>query len=154
MNVIIRKAEKKELSIIQDLNHELFISDSESDPLLQLDWPYKDGITYFKSRISGEKGVCFVAELKGEVVGYLAGALSDFESWRLETRAELENMYVKDQYRGQGVGSLLIEEFRKWAKENNAHKLFLSVYARNSSAQRFYEKNGFLITNLFMEKEV
>ena len=153
MNIIIRKAKLEELSVIQDLNHDLFISDSKNDTLLDLEWSYKEGSKYFQRRISGEKGICFVAKLNGEVVGYLAGAMSGLEPWRKESRAELENMYVKDEYRGKGIGTKLIEEFTRWARENGAQHIFLSVYSKNSSAQKFYERNKFTTTNLFMEKE-
>ena len=62
MDIVIRKAHKDELGTIQDLNYKLFLWDYERDPTLNINWPYeKAGEEYFKDKISGEKGVCFVA---------------------------------------------------------------------------------------------
>jgi|GEM_PF-5344432 len=39
-HVNIRPAKIEDLKAVQDLNHDLFVYDSASDPNLDLDWPY------------------------------------------------------------------------------------------------------------------
>lgn len=154
--IIIRKADHSHLKTIQDLNAELFRHDSTYDELLVLDWPYKRvGRQYFKELIDGKAGVCFVAEIDGNIVGYLAGAIKGSESWRaVKKRAELENMLVKKEYRGRGVGSKLVQQFLKWSKKQKAEKVLVVAYTTNQKAIKFYKKNKFVPYNFSLEAEL
>jgi GNAT superfamily N-acetyltransferase len=143
--ILIRKAHPEELKIIQDLNHQLFLFDYERDPDLNVQWPYeKDGEEYFRKMIDGEIGVCFVAEVEGKVVGYLAGCGElETPSYRPVKRAELENMFVIEEYRGAGVGTKLANEFIDWSHSKGVQHIFVSAYAGNERAIKFYQKAGF-----------
>ena len=154
--VIIRKAKEKELKIIQGLNHELFLHDGEYDPLLNMDWPFeKQGEDYFKDKISGEKGVCFVAEVGGEIVGYLAGRLMESYSYRkVEKMAELDNTLVKEEFRGQGIGENLFKEFIKWSKNQDAERIKVIAYADNFGAIKFYKRVGFIPYETVLEYKI
>ena len=61
MRAVIRKAKPNELRIVQNLNVGLFKSDGPRDKFLNHQWPYQEGEKYFKKRIKGGNGVCFVA---------------------------------------------------------------------------------------------
>ncbi|MGN0492363.1 MAG: GNAT family N-acetyltransferase, partial [Acutalibacteraceae bacterium] len=39
--------------------------------------------------------------------------------------------------------STLVEQFKKYCRENNCSNLSVSVLAANRAAQKFYEKHGF-----------
>ena len=52
-------------------------------------------------------------------------------------------MNVKDGYRGQGVGSALVERALLWAREVGAHKIALQHWPHNTAARALYEKYGF-----------
>lgn len=144
MEVLIRKAKPEELQIVQDLNHDLFLSDADKDPYLNLNWPYEDGKNYFQKMISGETGICLLAEISGQVVGYLAGSLKkEVPTYRPVQLAELENMFVKSEYRSQGIGEKLATEFLSWAKENGAKRALVSAFTPNTRALKFYARVGF-----------
>ena len=49
------------------------------------------------------------------------------------------------QYRGLGIGTKLFEQLEKWAKEQNIHRLELTVVTRNEAGLRLYKKMGFEI---------
>jgi ribosomal protein S18 acetylase RimI-like enzyme len=151
---VVRPAKENELKVVQDLNHDLFISDFENDALLNLSWPYKQGKKYFADHISGKTGVCFVAEVNGNIVGYVAGKIQKAELWTTARRAELENIFVKPTWRGKGVGRLLVEKMADWARKKEVNFLFLSVYAQNSKARSFYEKVGFGTVALTVERKL
>lgn len=143
MDAIIRLAKPEELAAIQALNRELFEHDASFDPYLVLDWPYNDdGEFYFRGRISGD-GVCYVAELGSEIVGYLAGAFCEPETYRTGRRCELENMCVKSSLRAHGVGSALFDAFKQWAIEHGAEELYVEAAFDNTGAIAFYRRNGF-----------
>ena len=155
MDVKIRKAFDNELKTIQNLNYQLFEHDLVYDPLLKMDWPYTEGSEYFKKRISGEEGVCFVAEVDGRIVGYLAGDLIKPYSYRtIRQQTELENTLVIEEYRSNGIGKLLIDEFVKWSKERGAERIKVSASSGNSLAIQFYKGAGFADYATELEFEV
>lgn len=143
--VTIRKAHLEELPIIQDLNHQLFLFDAARDPDLNLNWPLeKEGEAYFKKKIAGEVGVCFVAEVDGAVVGYLAGAVSDnMPSYRPVKRSELENIFILEDYRRAGAGRKLVQAFVDWSHDQDVTNIFVAAYFLNEKAVKFYEGVGF-----------
>jgi len=64
MKIIIRKSKEKDLKIIQELNHQLFIHDKGFDSSLDMKWPFKKaGKEYFKNKIN-EKEELFYCRSK------------------------------------------------------------------------------------------
>lgn len=154
--MIVRPANLSYLKTIQDLNHDLFKHDSAWISHLAMDWPYdsKTGAAYFNDAIEKLDTACFVAEENGEIVGYLAGALKEPESYRNVKRAELENMFVKESYRHQGIGKLLAAKFKEWCKEQGAQKILAIASAPNESAIQFYKSIGFESYSLELEMDL
>jgi GNAT superfamily N-acetyltransferase len=145
MDIVIRKAHKDELGTIQDLNYKLFLWDYERDPTLNINWPYeKAGEEYFKDKISGEKGVCFVATVDNVIVGYLAGYVQEnIPAYDTIRRSELDNIFVEEAYRGEGIGRQLVQTFLEWSTANGVTRTMVSAYFLNEKAIMFYKKVGF-----------
>lgn len=142
--IVIRRATMDDLRTVQDLNYGTFVNDLPYDPDLNMRWPYeKEGEDYFRSRIAGPDAVCFVAEVDGKPVGYVAGAIRKGEPYRLVQRSELENMYVDENVRRSGVGRALVEELFKWSQEQGITQVFVSAYWGNDRAIEFYKSCGF-----------
>lgn|SRR5215467_954416 len=53
-------------------------------------------------------------------------------------------MMVAAQWRGRGVGSLLLAAAIDWARARGLHKLALSVFPHNYAARALYRKFGFV----------
>lgn len=152
----VRLAVQSDFEVVQDLNHQLFVSDSQHSQDLNTNWPYEDeGISYYKKRISGGDGVCFVAEVDGSVVGYVIGGWShiNFSAYKGK-RGELENIYVLKDYRKSGVGAALMVELEKWFKENGAEYVMVNAFAKNAGAIAFYEHEGFELYSTTLWKRI
>ena len=77
-DILIRKADSKDLEDILRLNYDLFKKEyKEYDNSLNLEWTYNEGRKYFENRIVKESGFAEVAEAKGRIIGYLCGGISD-----------------------------------------------------------------------------
>jgi diamine N-acetyltransferase len=152
-NLIIRKAREDELKVVQGLNQQLFEYDGVWDETLNMEWVFSEGgEKYFRDKISGKEGVCFVAEIGGEVVGYLAGGMYKPYFYRtVKKMTELENVLVKEEFRGQNIGEKLFGEFLKWSKQRGAERIAVYATAQNSRAIKFYEKVGFKTYSLELE---
>jgi len=154
MNVDVRKANINDLGDIQNLNNSLFeLEYNNDDDTLKLGWPLEEeGEEYFKDMI--ENNIVYVAETNGKIIGYLAGSISEQISYIIETFAELDNMCVNEEYRRYGVGTLLMNEFKKYCKDNNIENIKVTASAKNTKAIQFYMKNGFEDYNVTLKYKI
>ena len=155
-NVTIRNAVIEDLRPIQDISHELFISDINFDTHINLQWAYEDdGENEWRERIENHnKFLCLVAEIDNEIIGCLAGLLCDEDSYRPLKRADLRNIYVRKEHRHKGIGNKLTQQFIEWAKEKGAKKMSVETYAGNSDALEFYKEEGFLPVFITLEADI
>lgn len=152
--ISIRKATIDDLTSIQELNNSLFDLELRNfDDTLKQGWPFeKEGKEYFEDMIKNE--MVFVAETEEKVVGYLAGSICEQISYITETFAELDNMCINEEYRRCGIGTLLINEFKKYCKEINIQNIKVIASAKNSRAIQFYMKNGFEDYNVTLKYKI
>lgn len=153
-NIIIRKATIKDLASIQELNNNLFdLELNNFDDTLKQGWPFeKEGREYFENMIKSE--IIFVAQDEDKIIGYLAGSICEEKSYITETFAELDNMCINDEYRRFGIGTLLINELKKYCKEKNIQNIKVTASAKNSKAIQFYMKNGFENYNITLKYKI
>ncbi len=157
MDIKIEAAKIENLKDIQGLNSKLFAKEyKDYDQLLKLDWPFgSEGTQYFTDRISKPDGCVFVAKVDNKTVGYLAGGLTQRETYRnLPICAELENTFILDDYRSKGIGSRLYAEFLGWCKTKNVHKIVVEVSAQNELGLNFYRKNSFKDFSMILEADL
>lgn len=60
--------------------------------------------------------------------------------------AYIQSLCVREEYRGQGVGTRLLEAFMAYAKSQGEHKACLEVCDYHPNARRLYERLGFVET--------
>lgn len=152
--VIIRKAVLEDLISIQKLNDNLFdLEFNNFDDTLKIEWALeKEGQEYFEDMIKNE--IVFVAQIEEKIVGYLAGSICEEISYITESFAELDNMCIDDEYRRFGIGTLLMDEFKKYCREKNMQNIKVTASAKNNRAIQFYMKNGFEDYNVTLKYKV
>ena len=143
MEFKIKKATIEDLETIQDLNNKLFeLEYNNFNPSLKIGWPYEiAGEEYFKDLI--ENQIIYLALADNDIVGYLAGSIHVEYSYNTTSIAELDNMFILEEYRKYGIGSTLFNEFKKYCIENNIDELKVTASSKNINAIKFYQKNGF-----------
>lgn len=150
--IVIAKPE--DWGTIQKLNNEVFINDSNHDDDLDPNWPFSEkGIEYYKKLADGKYGHCLIAFQNDTPVGYVALAIKDF-GYRKSKYVEIENIGVNPEFRSKGIGHLLMQATEKWAKEQNATKLYVSAYFKNIKAINFYKREGFCESGLELDKKI
>ena len=65
-----------------------------------------------------------------------------FSSFRGELGFNLEDLYVREEHRGKGIGKMLLQKVAKSARDRGFVRLDLMVNSQNSAARAFYEKLG------------
>ena len=75
-----------------------------------------------------------------EVLGGVG--LAEFEN--IEGAAELQKIYLKDEAKGRGLGSLLMGSLEAAARELGYKKLYLETHSNLAIAIEMYRKLGFI----------
>ena len=99
----------------------------------------------FKKSKGKKDSLSLVAEYKGKVVGCIGIRLHRNEKQRMiraELSAELD-ISVREDMRGLGIGTQLIQAAEKWAQKRGADRVLLNTYAENKKAINFYSKHNY-----------
>lgn len=141
--IIIKKATIENLNEIQELNNQLFeLEYNNFDSSLKVGWPFeKEGIEYFSDMLNNQ--VVFIALVDNSVVGYLAGSINVESSYVTKSLAELDNMFILENYRKYGIGTKLVNEFKKYCLNIGIQEIKVTASTRNNNAIKFYKNNGF-----------
>ncbi len=66
----------------------------------------------------------------------------------------IKNVYVSPQWRGQGYGQKLLSIAEQWCRDAGAEKAALDASVNNEEAMAFYQRAGYQVTRLRMEKPI
>lgn len=150
----IRKSEAKDWQKIRDLNNETFKINKGMDKYINSDFPFEEkGETHYKKVASWDYGYCYVYEVDGEIVGYVAmgdaGALH-----RQGKQLNLEHMVVDKEYQSKGIGTELVQKCFDFAKENGYDRIYVNEYIANQKAINFFRLHGFTDLDLGLQVDI
>ncbi|GEM_PF-2603358 len=97
-----------------------------------------------------ERGFIAIGE-GGEIIGY--GFLRYFPEKNQKRFNVSLGIVVADDFQGKGVGRALMNYLVKHSVKEKTKKIWLSVYADNKSAVKFYNSLGFEVEGIFMYDE-
>ncbi|WP_423406782.1 GNAT family N-acetyltransferase [Heyndrickxia sp. MSNUG] len=97
----------------------------------------KKMITAFQAE---KNSAIFVAEKNEELQGFL---IAKGGSAKRNLHTAYLVIGILEKHRGTGIGTNLFEELFNWAKEQNHHRLELTVMSHNEAGKRLYTKMGF-----------
>jgi ribosomal protein S18 acetylase RimI-like enzyme len=84
-----------------------------------------------------------VAEVDGEVVGYVKLGPSALPVQTDKRAIELRQIYLLNEYHGSGLAKVLSEWAIGEARRQGFEELYLTVYVDNHRARRFYDRYDF-----------
>ena len=133
MDILIRKANRKDCARMMELIQELAVYEKAPDEVTV-------SLSHFEESGFGANPVwwAFVAEVQGVVVG-MALYYIRYSTWKGQ-RMYLEDILVTEDMRGQKIGSLLFDALIKEAKEKGFNGMNWQVLDWNEPAINFYKK--------------
>jgi ribosomal protein S18 acetylase RimI-like enzyme len=116
----------------------------------------EDGYAWFlRTQLDRADSLVLVAEAEGGVVGYLYAGIEP-RNWK-ELREEagfIHDILVDESSRGGGIARLLMDAAMAWFRERGVPRAILWTAARNTHAQRLFERLGFRSTMIEMTREL
>ena len=91
--------------------------------------------------LQSDDHTAFVAEYGNKIVGWIGGA----QAMMIEVmpHCEINGLVIDEHHRGMGVGKLLIDTVKKWAKEKGNDRIGLHCNVKRTDAHLFYQHLGF-----------
>jgi ribosomal protein S18 acetylase RimI-like enzyme len=98
---------------------------------------------YFHWLITRDRDGVFVAEVSGQVVGFICSDSRWISDYAKEEVGAIHELVVLPEYRRMGVARRLMEKALEYLKGRGRSVAELWVGVKNRSAKRFYESLGF-----------
>ena len=98
---------------------------------------------FIKERLNNNESVIYVAFMEDKPVGFTQ-LYPKYSSMRAVKNWILNDLYVDEAYRNQGIARRLIQAAMYFAKDNNAKFVQLETQTDNYTAQSLYESVGFI----------
>jgi len=140
-SLLLRPAVLNDLPILYEFEQGIISAERPYDETL------KPGhINYYdlKKMIESEESEVIVAEINQEVIGSAYISIREAKPYLKHTQyGYLGFMFVKPEFRGQGINKKILQELKNWALKKGLTELRLDVYDENDSAIKAYEKAGF-----------
>jgi GNAT superfamily N-acetyltransferase len=124
---------------------EMTTGDAQSVSLLsqQLGYPlsHQQTLQNINAIVKSRDHTAFVAVVENKVAGWIGAA----QTMMIEVmpHCEINGLVIDEHYRGKGIGKLLVEKVKHWAKERGNDKLTLHCNIKRTEAHLFYEHLGF-----------
>lgn len=140
MSLVIRRAELKDVEVLEDL----FLQASSL--------PLERG-EILRKVLKDKDSELLVSELNGEIVGFIH-QIYVLDPFHRGPNSYIVNLFVKESCRNMGIGSQLVRKALENAKKKGAIEAHVDTKEDNTNAIRFYEKHGFRKVGIMFEKSV
>ena len=129
---IIRRCEPSDMISVMEIN------------MKTLPEHYSD--YFYESLLADMPESFLVAENGGRFVGYIMCksefGFSNFKKLGFVKKGHVVSVAVLDEFRGNGIGSALVEEAFKGVREKQCDEMYLEVRCSNTEAVKLYERLG------------
>jgi GNAT superfamily N-acetyltransferase len=149
-NIKIRVATESDAPVLARFRYELRSSATE---VIESEAEFSERCTrWIMARLQmGSSWRCWIAEYEQTIVGNIWSQLVEKipnPAAETECYVYVTSFYVREEYRGKGIGTMLLSEAMDWAKTNNAHTVILWPRERSKS---LYLRQGFTAADDLMQ---
>lgn len=141
------------------VHHEHRRAMPELNPYVTDDTSWRERRDHYRQLLAKHDPVLLLARNKDRVVGYGLGYTMPVrgtwlaDTWTTGARVgEIESLSVLAEYRGQGLGSLLLDKLHERLRQQGANDFVLGALAGNTEAIRLYQRHGYRPTWLYLSR--
>ncbi|MGI6715574.1 MAG: GNAT family N-acetyltransferase [Eubacteriales bacterium] len=154
MAIKIRKAERRDIPGILKLLDSIRELHHKGRPDVFKDNGTKYTEEQLIEKINDLNEGIFVAYDGENFLGYVCTVIRDTKDHNILVDKKvlyIDDLCVLEETRGRGVGRMLLDEAKDFARENNCVSLELNVWKFDGSAEGFYRSYGFTTMSRRME---
>jgi len=96
---------------------------------------------FLKERMIRNESTIFIS-LNDDVITGFIQLYPLFSSTRMKRLWLLNDLFVDEKFRGQGISETLIDRAKEWCRESNACGFMLETAKTNAIGNRLYQKMG------------
>lgn len=149
--MVIRRAQERDIPAVAHLLEQVARVHATGRP----DIHRPGGVKFTVPELAEQlKGLVFVAELEGSVVGHCFCKIirhGDSQSTVAHSSLYIDDLCVDENCRRQGVGRALYRHARAYAAAQGLDSVTLNVWAFNTAAMEFYASMGMSQQRIIME---
>lgn len=145
-------ADSKDIGVLLDFAKRLT---NESETFKRQGLDEDRAVHFFKHIIEKLESIFIVYDEFDNEIGCLIGLID--VDWRTGQRLAFEQgVYILPEYRSTGAGTLLVQYFVEWAKQNNADRIQIGTMTgiHVDRTVSLYESLGFELAGFVLEMEV
>jgi len=128
----IRPAEQKDYEELMVLYNSFVVGDRYSN----------HNADSFKNVLESPSNFIFVAEEDGKLIGFATFSVRNVIRYP-KPIAELDELFVMENFRKHGIGKQLMERVEEEAGNQNCYRLYIESAYQHEAAHKFYEGIGY-----------
>ena len=111
-------------------------------------------IIFVAEMLSISTATLSVAEDGKRLIGYIYGRIENRPKMVLDRCGIIEDWFVEEKYRGQGIGEMLWDKLIRWFKSKKCNCLETDAYPTNKLAVNIYHELGFIDKKIVLMKKL
>ncbi len=111
------------------------------------------------NKIQNFNGKIYLAIENDIVVGLIMGIIEEKDEIDKITNdcaktGSVIELIIKNDNRGNGIGKSLLEKMEEYFKSVDCKRINIEVFGPNKEALNFYEKNGYIVRDMIVSKQI
>ena len=92
----------------------------------------------------------YIAKIENKIVGYIIIDVKEKDNVFIRYRKilSIDTLCIDEKFRGQGIGTKMLEFAKRLGKEKNCTDIYLTVNPNNKNAIKVYENFGMEVHNI------
>lgn len=116
-------------------------------------------VTDLLNIVDKQEGRIYIAQEKTKPIGFIAGFVMKQSETNLlsvvpSKLGVISDVYVDEQYRGNHLGTDLIDKIETYLKETGCDAIWIDIVSFNQRAHHFYTKLGYIDREIGLIKKI
>lgn len=152
LKIFIKKAVKEDIKEINKMLTDLIQDERQYDENINENYIVEN---YYEQFLDKKDACIIVAKNKNnDIIGYGFGLIMNYGNVYYNKVAQLDAVFIKPEYRNNGIAKNIIQYFTKWAKDNEVLYIELKVCNNNKNAINLYESQDFHTEKLILKRKL
>jgi len=135
----IRKMEKKDIRQAGNIHHKIIKGEGNGMGMMGTKYDIEE---FFNSFIEKSPHTCLIAEIDGEVGGFIVGCIKDW-GFGVERAGWIELVGVNPRHMGEGIGKKMGEYLLNYFRKEGIENIYTSVKWDSGDLIAFFKSIGF-----------